>query len=118
MHSKLLMMNPVPSGATSKRLRLADPELTICQCIRSHFAKTSAVQSSHNQSLRVLTDQRLPGGEIQVEVLDASTILRGVAGQQDHCVLCLDRHKAQGKHIPAATVVTLENSIPKRTVLV
>ncbi len=70
------------------------------------------------QSQHRLTYQRLPSGEVQIEILDPSCILRCVSGQQYHCVLCLDRHKAQGKDIPAATVVALENSVPKRTVLV
>ncbi len=68
--------------------------------------------------MQKLTDQRLPRSEIQIEVLDTSSILWRVTRQQNHCVFCLDRDKAEGKDIPAATVVALKNSVPKWAVLV
>jgi len=66
----------------------------------------------------MLTDQRLPSSEIQVEVLDSSSILWRVTRQQNHCVFCLDRDKAKSKDIPAAAVVALKNSVPEWAVLV
>ena len=62
------------------------------------------------------TYQGLPCGQIQVEIFDPGCIRICISGQQHDCVFCFDRYKTQSKNIPAATVVALQNCVPKRAV--
>lgn len=75
-------------------------------------------QSDACSQLKQLTYQRLPSRQIHTEVLDAWCIWRCVSLEQHNRVLCLNRNKAQRKHVPAAAVVTLHDGVAKRTVFV